>query len=77
LKFEISDFRSGGHVPVLSERQVEFLHEEGYLVVDDLFVQPDLAPVIDKITVRLRREYVGRAKSDRWNALNSLNTATA
>jgi len=34
----------------LSEEQIERFHEEGYLVVDDLFTDEDLQPVIDEIT---------------------------
>lgn len=40
----------------LTEPQKQFFHEEGYLVLHDLFTDADLQPAIDDITAQIDRE---------------------
>src|SRR5476651_2041431 len=39
--------------PVISDEQLAFFHREGYLVVEDIFTDHDLQPVIDEISAQL------------------------
>lgn len=52
----------------LTDEQKEHLHREGYLVVDDVFTDADLQPVIDEVSAdvdRLAREFYAAGKISR------------
>ncbi len=40
-------------IPILSEEKIAAFHREGYLVVEDVFTNADLQPVIDEISCEL------------------------
>jgi phytanoyl-CoA hydroxylase len=41
---------------VLSESQIAFFHDQGYLVVEDVFTDRDLQPVIDEVSEEVDRQ---------------------
>jgi hypothetical protein len=55
--------QSTENMPVLTEQQLAFFRHEGYLIVDNLFSDDDLAPVIAEINEKID-EHAGQFMAD-------------